>query len=166
MRKVWLNGWQRLWLVLGVVTLGLVPLLFSDLAPNREKIYRDWAWDQWEEVKKSVPQFGHYFDFKEDMKEPTDSALVVRLSRNAGILRIDSLKAKPKPDSLLIAALEHINAVRPVYERRLDALTQAQAVYWSKVIGWWFAFMATLYLAGWAVGWVFRGFFPSRSSDA
>lgn len=164
MRTVRLNGWQRLWVVLGVVTLSLTLVLFWDNRPTRGEIYRDWALDQWEEVQKSVPKIEYYSKLKEGLKEPTDSGLVMRLNRNAPKARIDSLKSMPKPDSLLIRALEHINTVRPRYEQRLANLTQSQAVYWAKVVGWWAGFMAVLYLAGWSVGWIFRGSFSARSS--
>lgn len=153
------NGWQRLWVVLGIVTLVLAVVRCWALGPTREEIYREWASDQWGEVGKIPRLAGEaYREFEAGMQEPTDSAVVDRLNLNASPSRIASLKAAPTSDSFLVRALEHVNTIRPDYEKRLASLAEARALFWAEVVGGWAGVMAVLYLAGWSMGWISRGF--------
>jgi hypothetical protein len=158
MRTVWLNGWQRLWVVVGIVSLVLAVGVVWDLQPTREEIYQQWASDEWGEIQK-IPSLSNkqWWELKAELKEPTDSAIIARLNWNAKS-RLDSLRSKPLPDSALMRALEHANTIRPDYEKRLASFAQARAIYWARVVGRWAGFMALLYLAGWSVGRIYRGF--------
>jgi len=163
-RATKLNGWQRLWVVLSVLSL-LIAITFSwDLRPTREEIYQQWASEQWDVIERDHPRVSEksYWQFRQALKESSDSGLVARLNRNAVKSRIDSLKSVPALDSFLIRSLEHVSTIQPKYEQRLARFSQAYVLFWTKVVGWWMGFMALLYLAGWSVGWIVRGFRGTR----
>src|SRR5690606_6849109 len=69
----------------------------------------------------------------------------------------------PKPVQRVFS--KEIGELNTKYRARLASLPRDQLIYWLQMFGWWATGSVLLYLIGWTIGWVARGF-RSTSTEA
>lgn len=130
-----LDGWQRLWVVISVLLIFPAVLLSMGLWPNRDvDIVRDLANPKCKPGLESPS--GFFPAAYPSVGEPCRAHQAFEFLHE-----------------------RHLRSVID-YDRYL-ASAKVKAVGWSVFA--WFAAVSTLYGAGWAVGWVIRGFRNGRS---
>lgn len=142
-----LNGWQRLWLFIGALSLiALCVIIFED-APKRSEIHRSWADSMIEKSLEtdagsqySVQKVRAFFA----MRSYSDREIIENIRKNFG--QSDS---ETKLD---------FTEIENKHQLKMDNLLNEQAKFIAPFLGYWALFMFCLYAFSWCVGWVARGF--------
>lgn len=146
-----LGGWVRLWIVLSVVLGALVSLIAFEGRPTRERIVNGWYQSASSLIAEKVATAENQHLSSYEVRDAYFSG-----SERENISRLKEFANSPSEQAKLFSVeLGHINRS---YEQQLDALRRSTTIYWVQALGWWLALSALLFLAGWTVGWIVRGF--------
>ena len=148
-----LNGWQRLWAV--VVVLGGLSLAVLAYAtwPTTESVEPD-------EVYVRMPRSTTWVlrDAGEPLFRPTQD---VRPTRDSTIVDIEGHSVP----FLAGAPEDQVTSTVNAYSAALrEALRAKRLQYAQERFAWWAVPAVALYMAGWGVGWVRRGFTAGQAS--
>lgn len=146
-----LGGWTRILIVLSIALAAMVAAMAYGSAPTREQTLSAWYGEASEVLSNRIRGTeGEYV-----------SPSVVRSSyfnateqENIDLLRT---LAKGTTERSKLSAVE-IRSVNAKYESELKNLTARKAAYWGKAFLIWVSVVLLLFLSGWSVGWVIRGF--------
>ena len=145
-----LGGWTRIWIVLCVLYAAVVAIFAFDSPPSKTRVQRDWAYAGASAIADGVSRAESSYISAYDVKDkigPTDEKAVAWLQQ--------VVKSPRSEQRALAAAVKPINTQ---YAARLEQLPQAQVRHWTFALAWWLGGCALLFIAGWTIGWVFRGF--------
>lgn len=139
-----LNGWQRLWLLASSIYFIVVSVYVVLNFPQPEKISHDQAF-----VKRLTPQSQTLLipEDKEGWQNAKDFGTDVDMP-NGGRL---SFKKGVSDKDMSIAAKEYWAIIAAQTSERRWLLIGFAAL-------WWLVPTIGLYILGWAIGWVYRGF--------
>jgi hypothetical protein len=136
-----MNGWQRIWVVISLFWLAITCLSAWDERPTADKITHSWAIASLELVKdhdKSLTQ--STWSIRAAYDDLSDKEFLDLLQKSQKSAQID---------------FSEINAK---YLAKNKNLFTKQVMSFLGDIGSWFAFIVILYLCGFSVGWIARGF--------
>lgn len=147
-----LNGWQRLWVVftllLGLLTGGI---LTGDY-PTQERIYQQWSFAGVREVQEDHKTLtGEYATHDQIRNGRSDIEIVNALKEGPAKLLTENDQAT----KVFREALLKINAE---YESELAKLPSEQFSLVIRYLGGWLAASLSLYIFGWLLAWVRKGF--------
>ena len=145
------NGWQRIWIVASVLSLALVTLFIyatyrSPLAVEDLSILAQLNKDQVVDV--DIPGLG-IVKFPKDMPEKEIEALIHQnFAKNLNTIpALAKSKIQERNEQQAAEAREENDIVRKANRELL-------------LFGYsgWLTFVILIYIAGWCVGWIYRGF--------
>lgn len=140
-----LNGWQRLWVVIGLIFLLLTGLLLIEDIPTQEKVYRSWANETIEHTLK-LEEFKSLslWQVRSKYSDYSDQVIIEKIQYKFG--------AKDGEYAL------DFSAINTNHQSQLNNLFQNQIKSVGKYLDIWAIVMGVIYVLGWLVGWVIRGF--------
>ncbi len=148
---VQMNGWQRLWVVASVLSLvAIAAIVFSDLRSADE--IEDVAYHTQRLAKEvtvtEIAGLGSV-NFPDDLTKEEIANHVKR-----------GMSTSPPTVVAIAQGLLDLRAQRAsALARARNRLAHSQnQTAWAFGVGGWLAFIVGLYLSGWALGWVRRGF--------
>ncbi len=145
-----LSGWQRLWVVVSLLYLVTVVIFTIALMPKRANIEQAWE----SEIDAIV---GSNIRFSLPFRDMNDEALV-RVFREEYPDAYQDLS-----DEELVSTISiRVALIDFRHQQRLDSLFGEQAKSMGIGLLAWIVPSVVLYLLGWSIGWVYRGF-QSRS---
>ncbi|MCJ1886088.1 hypothetical protein LNN38_14635 [Pseudomonas sp. LA21] len=147
-----LNGWQRLWVLVSLLLFVPTVLSLRVSFPTEETIYHNWAsaglieFQHWygdetggyatyAEIQKGKSDVDFINERMKSIPSPSDKDTEVRLKFKEAVVRINS-----------------------EYEEQLHKLPETQRNTVIVHVLWWLAICVTLYVFGWLIAWVRRGF--------
>jgi hypothetical protein len=133
-----LGGWHRLWLVTSVVYLLAVAVFTASTAPTAETVK-------------------HRTEFYERMGESSISVLTAALDTQ-NLIRVQAENGHEIPFAASTPK-ETMQAILRQYHEALEAQAASERLpFFGRAFLWWLVPVVALYVAGAAVGWVYRGF--------
>lgn len=136
-----LNGWQRLWVFIGVIYFILSLVVFISIGmPNKKDIERQWCWEAIEIIKDPED---YTYKIRDAYKEKTDGELIKSIYAKYG--------ERPEYSKKLAET-------RVEYEHKIATIWLATLTHIFYYFLWLIIPLAILYLLGMGVGWVYRGF--------
>lgn len=166
-----LNGWQRLWVVVsalwllfvvGVAIVGdVIPTadgLEARLGRNTRYLQREWALATIEAARVAISLSGQTTAgrIRASYDELSDVETVERLHN-----RFPEIDFEPVDSDYQ----EKLDGEQTRHQERLDALALAQAESIGLLLMAWLCPSFGLYLLGWAMAWVWRGFKSKGESE-
>ena len=149
--RVSLNGWQRLWVVACLLSLGLATGFVYYTYRSSSRVEDPAILTQLNDsqvVDIQIPGLGR-LKFPNNMSE-NDIAALIR--QNVG-------KNLNKIEALAKVEIQRRNEQQAAESRKAnDVVRRADREALLLGYGIWLAFVILLYIAGWCVGWVYRGF--------
>jgi hypothetical protein len=137
-----LNGWQRLWVLICVIYLIVVSLVCYVEMPKKSSIFDKWAYDMIEVVKRNDPQLkdSPTWLIKSAYEDINDEEIIQRI-RN----KFENYKSE-------------FQKIDKRYKKQLDALPSKKLKTLGVFFLFWIIPSILLYLFGWSIGWVYKGF--------
>ena len=148
-----MNGWMRLWIVLGVLWAIPVALLGYDMRPKLDHINSSWVYEATDEIAARISakegQEISGYRIREAIRErhATDELVIDWLQQMA---------AKPKLSQTTYA--ESVQKINQKYRERISGHPAELRAYAFKAFLVWLAPLLTLLALGFATGWIWRGF--------
>lgn len=146
-----LGGWMRIWIVLSILLGIFVILIVYDSRPTREQILRDWYQSASDVIAEKITATEDQYVSPYKVRDAYFNA-----SERENIERLKKFEISPSENAKLFSA--DIGRINRLYEQKLESLPSSIAIFWAQILGWCLAISATLFIAGWTVGWVVRGF--------
>ncbi|WP_408598054.1 hypothetical protein [Pseudomonas sp. PLMAX] len=132
-----MNGWQRLWVVVCLVISAFTAYLTYDNLPSEEKV-----------TSFHTLRLGWLQD---DLKRLTEKASNKPGPwNNFGEETVEGVRVKMQEEDNL-------------YKKELAELPAQRRDYITTAFMFCFGFSVSLYVAGWVIGWIYRGFRPKRA---
>lgn len=126
-----LNGWQRLWVVVSVLAALFTTYVAIEYVPTEAEIDSSYNW-------------------RRDWITP---------ERIAGDREVAKSLGRPSPKTSIAEEVEQKKyELNREYEDSLKALPVDQRIFFLRIVIAWIVFCGVIYLAGWTVGWIIRGF--------
>jgi hypothetical protein len=146
-----LGGWTRIWVVLTVVLAVLVFGVAFLVRPTRAKLMDQWYSSASDLIATKIGAAEDRYVSAYDVQKAYFSA-----SDEKSVALLERLANHPSERAKLFA--EDLRQLNKRFNARLAAYPRAVAVHWALAALWWLVASVFLYLAGWSVGWVIRGF--------
>ncbi len=145
-----MNGWQRIWLVLSIISAisGTVVIFFE--MPTQARIDRRYVYEVIDHVKRYDDSLSgeSRWEIRDAYKGISDRELLDRLHKKKA-----NEGAPPGwKDSILLD-------IDNEYKKETEKLSKDQfELIGGCFLGWAIITMIAVYMLGWAVGWIYRGF--------
>lgn len=131
-----MNGWQRMWVVACLMMAIFIGVVSYKTIDTEERL-----------------TYPHDFKIKrleDDLKRLTDKA-----------------NANPGPwnnfgDETVEGVKEQIQTENRIFEKELSQLPSERREHVITSLSVWVGFSVSLYVAGWLIGWIYRGFRPKK----
>ena len=146
-----LGGWMRIWIVLSILLGIFIVLLAYDSRPTRERIINDWYQSASDVIAEKISDAEDRYVSPSEVRDA-----YVTASEQENIKRLKKWETSPSENAKIFS--NDIGRINRSHEQKLQSLAGDTAIFWTKTIGLWLAISALLFLAGWTVGWVVRGF--------
>ena len=146
-----IDGWSRLGIVTSILYGCLVLVIAMDSRPRLE--YKKSAWFSdasqaiAEVLSKSENKEVHGYQVREALLKGTDEENMSWLEKVA---------TSPSENQRKFAA--QVAQVNRKYKLEISDLPSETTNYWLLALGWWVGGTTLIFLAGWTIGWVYRGF--------
>jgi len=146
MGKYQLNGWQRLWVLVGVIYLVVIAIVTISVVPKRSQLISGWAYDAVDLIKAHEKVDSSNWTLRKGVfGDASDEEIVTKITTGAA-------KTEDKDWRIKVKELE------AKHTKRLDGLLGEQLRAVGIAILVWFVPVVLLYALGYGVGWVYRGF--------
>lgn len=141
--KLRLNGWQRLWVVASLLLL----ILFSGIGAL--------LWPAYGSIKESKEIEAELTTEAQQQIAKDGQPVDVQVEMPDGYI----MKLKPgiETKKSTLAVLEYMSLLN-------TRLAHARVLFALKALAVWLMACAAIYLSGWSVGWVRRGFKPDAAA--
>ena len=144
-----MNGWLRIWIVTaGLVGLSVLGVAFM-IRPTRSNIYVNWCYDGVSAltptIQPSASSLWASFDFSNQIRDEGTQVCTQRLQR------IQALRISP-------AAAAAVALVNAKYLQQGVQFPRKVVEFWLSAVAAWLACCAVLWILGWSIAWVRRGF--------
>jgi len=143
-----LNGWQRLWVVVSLLYLIAVVIFTIALMPKRSDRQQVWVSQTINAVRVVDKSVDYPYEVRNAFKDLSDDELVRRLQA----------KYSKAPYNLEFRSIDER------HEKSLQDLSKDQAKSMGLGLLAWIVPSVVLYMLGWSIGWIYRGF-QSRSAS-
>ena len=151
-----LGGWTRIGIVISFLYAALLFLISYDLQPSRADLERQWISDASDSLATEISRIEgrdvSAYDVRRAFLDKGNADSIAWLER---VEKAPSENQKP-----LTAKVAKLNID---YRQRIADLPNAKLIFWIKVFGWWLCGSSLLFLAGWTIRWVARGFRESAA---
>ncbi len=139
-----MNGWQRIWVVSGVVLLLFIGIVLEDI-PTKKDIYRSWA-DQTINHTLQIDEFKNLSlgSIRNSYSDFTDKQILEKVQSKFS-------------DEALGYNLD-FSEINTLHEKKLEKLLFSQIKFIGFYLGIWILIMLAIYSFGWSIGWIIRGF--------
>jgi len=143
-----LNGWQRLWVLFSVLWLIVVMGFTVATLPKESQILDRWAYATLEKIRDSDESLKKYsmWDLEKAYADIPREELIE--------------KAQAKYSSSEKGLKIDFERINKRYKNQLGELTTNQAKSAGLGVAVWLGTILVVYILGWSVGWVIRGFKP------
>ncbi len=146
MMKIQLNGWQRLWVLLGVIYLVAIVIVTYSVIPKHSQILSSWAYDIIDQIKTHEKLDTYNWTLRNEIfGDKSDKDIVEGTNRKAA-------NSNDKEWQRTVQELEK------KYKKQFDGLPKEQMETIGIASLVWAGSMAFLYALGFGIGWVYRGF--------
>ncbi len=142
-----LNGWQRLWVVVSTITIVITSIFIYEGLPIKNEIEKEWAYSLLEIVKKPNEIASLILDAYKDLSSIN---LVQKITAKYGI------KKEYKED---------LSSLNSPYKNKIKKLVIKRTEYIINYLILWGVFIGILYLLGFAIGWIYKGFKPPSNEN-
>lgn len=147
-----LGGWQRLWIVTVVITGIATSYSAFETRPKLSSIEREWIRDASDVIAETISA--------EENREITGYSVrdnLLKGKNNTEIIAwLNKVQSKPSERQRLFTnAVQEINEQ---FKRQVEELPSKQKEHFSTIAIWWFAVSILVYVLGWSIGWIARGF--------
>lgn len=140
-----LNGWHRLWIVITILySIIILPMIATSI-PKESDITKQWSYELIDRARVFHPELNNLLDFEiRDM--------------NKNYSDIQYIRAVHRQYKNLVS----FSDIDTKFKEQLDHLyiDQAQFIGIGFII--WLLPVIVLYLFGWSIGWIYRGFTVSN----
>lgn len=145
-----LNGWQRIWIVLGVLFMLFPGLPLINEIPTEDDIYRSWA-NESIKLTLTIKEFKKLslVNIRDLYKDITDQEIISKVQGKFS-------------DSTQGYNLD-FSSINKEYESRMDDLLYSQVLSIARYLGIWLVVMIAIYIFGWSIGWIIRGFHTNNA---
>jgi len=137
-----LNGWQRVWIVCGIIIFVIVTIVTIAVLPKRSEITSRWAYETINSVKKPNE---YAYEIRDVYKDYDDDQLIAKIHE----------KYAKSGDIFDKVKFEEIDKR---YKTELDGLFTEQIKHILIAFAVYFCIMLAIYGFGWSIGWIYRGF--------
>lgn len=146
-----LGGWSRLGVVLSILYAALVGLFAYDGRPRLEYLQTAWFDEAAEVIAKSIS--------KAEGKEVQTSLVRETYLKEWNIETLAWLEGVAKsPTERQRLFSEAIARVNERHKAELLSFPVQQRAHWLFAFAWWAGGTLLLFVGGWSLGWVYRGF--------
>lgn len=146
-----LGGWSRIGIVLAVLYGALVAAIAYSERPRLERLHSAWFYDAAEVIAKTLSKS----EGKEWDTYKIKSALLNE-SHETNISWLEGVANSPSErQAVFSAAVKEVNAK---HRAEIAQLPDVQRQYWLAAFCWWAGGVALIFLTGWTVRWIVRGF--------
>src|SRR4030066_2189531 len=147
-----LNGWQRLWMLMGV--LYIIPVAFFSYSnmPKKADIMREWTIDVIELVKKHDDNMTKYstIDVLNSYSDMSYDNIILKIRSKA--------TGKTKSHFKNLIADAEFQIIEDWHRVKLESLLSDQLKIISYGIIFWLVPLGLIYLIGMGIRWVYEGF--------
>lgn len=137
-----LNGWQRIWIVCGIIIFVIVAIVTIAVFPKRSEITSRWAYETINSVKKPNE---YAYEIRDAYKDYDDIQLITKIHEK--YTKSGDLFDRVKFDE-----------IDKRYKAELDNLFAAQTKCVLIGLAVFLCIMLAIYGFGWSIGWIYRGF--------
>ena len=143
--KIELNGWQRLWVVLSAIYLGIVILFTWTSWPNKMQIESSWVYFMIDATKEPDD---YAYQICEAYKDIPDRELIQRINAKYG----------EKPEYK-----EKLKQINLRYQKEIQSLGKNRYKTMGIAFIAWVIPIGIIYLMGLVIGWIYKGFKEKRN---
>jgi hypothetical protein len=137
-----LNGWQRIWIVCGIIIFVIVTIVTIAVLPKRSEITSRWVYETINSVKKPNE---YAYEIRDAYKDYDDIQLIAKIHE----------KYAKSGDIFDKVNFEEIDKR---YKAELDGLFAKQIKCILIGLAIYIGLMLVMYGFGWSIGWIYRGF--------
>lgn len=174
--KIKLNGWQRIGVVLNAIYLIIIIIIAWYEWPTQKQIESSWVYSALDAIRK--PESPYAYKLRESrFKDISDRELIELINSRF----LEHLKtSKPGTAAFLIAQLEgelvtpgetiaqqceeKLKEVNLRYQKEIESLGIDRLKIVGIFIMWWIIPSGIVYLLGFSIGWIYRGFKENKTS--
>jgi hypothetical protein len=138
--KLKLNGWQRLWVVLGIIYFAVVVAFTFSVWPSESKIENSWVYSL---IEKTKDPNDYTYQIRDAYKDISDKELIRRINAKY------SLNQDYK---------EIVSSINLKYQGELQSLRKEQIKTTAMALIIWLLPVAIVYLLGLSIAWIYKGF--------
>ncbi|UFN68459.1 hypothetical protein LN249_08985 [Vibrio alginolyticus] len=147
-----LGGWQRLWLVVVIISGFTASYVAFETRPQISTIEKEWIRSASDVIAEKISD--------EESREVTGYSIQVNLFENKTdaeiIAWLNKVEINPSsPQRVFSSAVKEINEK---FQLQVDELPYRQKDHFTTIAMWWFAVLILIYVLGWSIGWIVRGF--------
>jgi len=146
-----LGGWTRLGIVISVLYGALVGVIAYEGRPRLENMQSAWFSDAAEAIAKAIS--------KRDGKEVSPYRVreaVLEKHASENVAWLEKVEASPSEQQRLFSS--EVSQVNVRHRALIAKLPDRQREHWLLALVWWVGGTLFLFVTGWTVRWVFRGF--------
>jgi hypothetical protein len=146
-----LNGWQRLWVLIGLIAFVSTMFFSYSTRPTRRAIYNEWSGRIIEFAVNNDPTLTEQkpWEIAQAYKDVPPELLVEKLTGQY-LSKHPDFKTR-------------VDEIGAPFNKQLKRFPITCAQHYIFGFLAWLIFMGALYLCGSAIGWVYRGFWPSNA---
>lgn len=142
-----LNGWQRIWIVCGVIIFAIVCFFTVLTFPKKSDITSRWVYETISVVKKPHE---YSYEIREAYKDYDDIQLIEKIHKKKYESEHDGFYY-----TIYKARFEEIDSR---YNAELKGLPVSQIKHILTALAVYLCIMLAIYGLGWSIGWIYRGF--------
>jgi hypothetical protein len=134
-----------------VVYAVLVAFAAYSIRPTLDQTYRQWIDAASGVIAAAISKREDTLLTQFDVQER-----LLGKSRQESIAWLRQVEKSPTQAQRVFSA--QVGRINAEYGGQVAAFPQQERLFWLEALGWWVAGSVLLYLLGWSVGWVARGF--------
>lgn len=142
---------MRIWIVLSILLGAFIGLMAYDSRPTRERILNQWYNSVSEIISENIESVDNRYIDPYKIRN-----FYFNKSEQENIALLNEFESNPSEKARAFAL--EIARINQEHEEKLAALPKRKLAYWGQALGWWLTGAALLFLPGWTVGWIVRGF--------
>jgi hypothetical protein len=146
-----LGGWTRIWVVLVVLYAALVTFVAYSIRPTLDQTYQQWFGSASGAIAAAISKQEDTLVTQFDVQER-----LLGKSRQESVAWLRQVAKSPTQAQRAFSV--QVGRINAEYGNKVAAFPEQERLFWLKALGWWLVGAALLYLLGWSVGWVARGF--------
>ncbi len=147
-----LNGWLRLWIVIVVLYGIVVSFIAFEERPKLSSLEQRWINEASDVIAEKISEK----EGKEIASYRLREALFKDKSEKEIINWLKDVVRSPSENQKTFYS--SISEVNNKFKKELELLPEEQRSHYVQSVLWWFIPSIFLYIFGWSIGWIIRGF--------